>query len=130
MLAGINWKLLAFIGNCAVIAALLIGLLATRATLADEKRETARAEAHLSISNSSVERLEGQITRMTAEAHELSTSDAARMEASRQALKIAEAASKVREAVIIRLEKSAAAMMDKPMPDTCEASSELLSQWK
>lgn len=124
-----NIKLYAFIGNCAIIVALVIGLLATRSTLADVKHERAMTEARLAVSNSSIERLEQRWKRKLDEERRLASDDAARIAASKQAVQMANAVAKVRQAAIDRLNQSAVEMAQLSVEGQCEASPELLKEW-
>lgn len=105
---------------------LVVALLLTRATLSEAKGERDMAEAKLAISNASIAALEGKLTAVLAEQQMLEHNDAARMQASRQSLKMVEAAGKVRQVAIDRLLQSAAMA---PPSVSCEASSELLENW-
>lgn len=129
------WALLKRCWWAPVIIALTFALLATRATLADCRAERVVAETNLKTSNASIGRLEAEIARITAEQRQLATSDAARVEASKQSLALAEAAGKVRQAAIDRLEASAEAAKAKPasaIPDQsdCEFSAAVLENWQ
>lgn len=128
-LSALNLRTWAMIGAGAVIALLLIALLATRGTLSEVKHERDAAVMKLSVSNSSIETLARETDRMKRETMALADSDALRRTASRQAVLMAEAAAKVRQAAISRLEQSAARMMGEPVVEQCKASETLLGEW-
>lgn len=117
------------IGTGLFIAALLVALFATRATLADEKREHAQALTAHSVTRGSLARVEKELARMVAEQKALANGDANRISASRQVLQMAESAARLRQAVIDRLEHSAEIMMGEPAVEHCKASDTLLGDW-
>lgn len=126
-----DWGL---IGAGALIVALLIALLTTRATLADQKRGRVKAEAEAVISRGSVDRLTAEIKRMTAEQFALATDDAARKRAANENLALIDAASEVRQATIERLKQSAEAVRPavatETLPAECRFSEATLADWK
>lgn len=107
MMPNLSLKVWGILGGALLAGLLLAALFATRATLADEKRERVLAETKLTVSNSSIGTLQGEIRRMVNEQKSLEAGDAARVQASREALHIAHQASEYRQAVIARLRTSA-----------------------
>lgn len=86
------------------------------------------AQAQLAITRSSVDVLKREIDRQMREQAELSRSDAQRVAAGRQALAVAEAASRVRQVAIDKLNASAAVARH---DDTgCQFSEAVLETWK
>lgn len=120
------------IGTGAIIAGLVIALLLTRGALYDEKRERARTEATLAVSNASVSRLEAEFDRVLKDQQSLATDDAARIQASREAAALAEAASQVRKVAIDRL--LASAEVERPVTTkvdaSCEVSDAVKAVWR
>lgn len=109
------------------IILLTIALLATRGTLADTKRERDLATIKLSVSNASIDRLQTALRRVTVQQMDLAADDAARVQASRQAAQLAEAAAKVRQAAIDRLMASAGTIAP---GKECEPSDTVQELWK
>jgi hypothetical protein len=116
------------LGVGALILALVAALLVTRATLADAKRELATADAKLAVSNQSIDVLEKELRRVMSDQRQLEQGDATRMRASKEALAVADAASKVRLAAIERLQASAEVLRPTPAAE-CEFSPAVLENW-
>lgn len=132
LLSGIPGKVWAAIGAAGLAAALVIALLATRATLADEKRERALAESKLTISNGSVARLEDALAKVTEDQRALSAGDASRIKASREVVALVDAASQARQAMTDKLLASAAANTGATsaiVPAECTVSPAVLEAW-
>jgi hypothetical protein len=129
--SALNLKLWAYIGTAAIIGLLIIALLATRGALSDAKHERDQATLKLSVSNASIGTLEGALKRMSDETKALANSDANRINASRQAIQLADAASQVREAARQRLLQSAE--MIRPVgiggSEECAVSSAVEAAW-
>ncbi len=127
-------KLWGLIGTGLLIAALLIALFATRATLSSVKAQRDVTSAKLSVSNASIGRLSGELERATAEQVALASNDAERAKAAQQALQMAEAAEKVRQAAIDRLMASAGvvrpAVKTEELPDECRVSQAVEGVWE
>ena len=107
---------------------LLAALLSTRATLADTRHDLSLAEAKLSVSNSSIATLQAELKRALIEQQGLATNDAQRAQASREAMKLAEAASEYRKAAIERLQASAGILRPTPAAD-CQVSDAVSAAW-
>lgn len=130
MIAALAARYWQVILGAAVSLALIVGLLATRATLATTKAERDTATIKLSVSNASVGRMEAEMKRVMESEQSLAASDSARIQASRETLAVAEAASKVRQAAIERLKASAAVLRpDAPHVPECEVSDAVAEAW-
>lgn len=126
-------KLWGILGAGLLVVALIVGLLATRAKLAERTGERDTAEVKLAVSNASIGRLTADMARMAAEQQQLATDDAARKQASRDAMKVIDAASEVRQAAIDKLMASAEAIRPAPAvatPPACEVSQAVAEVWK
>lgn len=121
-------KLWGIMGGAIVFLALLVALFATRATLADEKRHRAAAEAELAVAQSSTKRLTVELKRVMTEQARLALDDAARVRAAREAQALVEAASKARMAAIERLEASAG--IERTKNTSCEFSAAAMETWQ
>lgn len=109
-----------------VLVILVISLLVTRAALADCRDERAAVQTELAFSNASIGTLEEALDRVYAEQANLSAADSARIDASREALEMARAAERWREAAIERLNESAESLKT----EKCEASPAVIAVWK
>ncbi len=116
-----------YLGTGALIALLVGALLITRGTLADCRDARQAAETSLATSNKSIGTLTATIIRMNGEQAKLAADDAARISASREALEMARAAERWREAAIDRLTASAKAI--ETGGDLCEASPAVQAVW-
>jgi hypothetical protein len=123
-------KVWAMIGTGLLFAALIAALLVTRTTLAETKRDRDEAQLKLSVSNASIGTMQREIASMVAEQKALANSDLNRMNASRQAIQIADAVARVRGATIDKLNKSATIIRGNDPTGQCEASVELLGAWQ
>lgn len=127
-------KLWAAIGAGLIIIALVVALLATRETLAARTAARDVANAKLAVSNASVGRLSAELGKALAQQQALAQDDEARVQASREAMKVAEAASAVRQAAIDRLMASAGSVKPQPAvevtPAGCQVSEAVEAVWK
>ncbi len=124
-------KLYGLLGTGLLIAVLLF---ATRATLSSVKAERDVTIAKLSVSNASLGRLSGELERVTAEQVSLASNDAERLRAAQQALQMAEAAEKVRQAAIDKLMASAGVVRQmvktEELPEECRVSVAVAGVWQ
>ena len=111
-----------------VIVLLVLALVMTRGTLSETKGQRDTARAQLDISNASIGVLKREIDRQMREQAELSRSDAERVRAGKQALAVAEAAGRVRQVAIDKLNASAA--VARREDGGCQFSEAVLEVWK
>lgn len=106
---------------------LSLALLVTRATLARVKYQRDAAAMKLDVTAASLDRVSAEMKRVMGEAQELAAGDRARIDASRDALRAAQAAEKARQTNIDRLTRSAA---DRSSAPDCQASVAVSEVWK
>ena len=110
------------------IAFLLLALVTTRGKLSETKGERDIAQAQLSITRSSVDVLKREIDRQMREQAALSQSDAQRVKEGKQAVAVVEAANRVRQVAIDKL--NASATVARTSHDECQFSEAVLEVWK
>lgn len=110
-----------------VILALIIALIITRGTLSEEKGVRYAAEAKLDISNASIGVLKREIDRIMLEQTQLAQSDAERVKAGKQVIAMVEAAGKVRQVAIDKLNASASVVRNDE--SGCQFSEAVIREW-
>lgn len=123
-------RLYAALAGGIVIAALVVALLATRATLAGVKAERDAAIVRLDVSNASIGTLQAALDRALAEQQALAVGDADRIRASKEALAVADAAAQWREAARERLLASAQELQPAAPDEGCAVSDAVKAVWQ